>query len=53
VGNVTLLQGAGDCVPCHEEGCDRHVESFSECLQQRLPASLVIGALKEALSGRK
>jgi heptosyltransferase III len=48
VGNVTLLQGAGDCVPCHEEGCDRRVESFSDCLQ-RLPASRVIEALQEAL----
>jgi heptosyltransferase-3 len=49
VGNVALLQGPGDCVPCHEEGCDRHVESFSDCLQ-RLPASLIVEALEEALN---
>jgi heptosyltransferase-3 len=48
VNNVTLLQGPGDCVPCHEEGCDRHIESYSDCLL-RLPASLVIEAVEDAL----
>lgn len=48
VGNVTLLQGPGECVPCHQEGCDRHVDSFSACLQ-RLPTPLVTEALEEAL----
>ncbi len=32
VGNVTLLQGVKDCVPCHQEGCERHRHSHSECL---------------------
>ena len=32
-GNVLLLQGPGACVPCSLEGCDRHVGSFSDCLQ--------------------
>ena len=50
VNNVTLLQGPGDCVPCHEEGCERHIESYSDCLL-RLPASQVIEALQEALDG--
>ncbi|RKP44947.1 glycosyltransferase family 9 protein [Trinickia fusca] len=31
-GNVYLLQGEGACVPCKLEGCDRYVDSFSECL---------------------
>jgi heptosyltransferase-3 len=48
VNNVTLLQGPGDCVPCHEEGCDRHIGSDSDCLL-RLPTSLVIKALEDAL----
>jgi heptosyltransferase-3 len=48
VSNVTLLQGPGDCVPCHEEGCDRHIGSDSDCLLS-LPASLVIEALEDAL----
>ncbi len=50
VGNVTLLQGPGDCVPCHQEGCDRHGQSDSACLQG-LPASRVCEALREALRG--
>jgi len=32
VNNVTLVQGNGDCVPCHLEGCDRHRDSRSQCL---------------------
>lgn len=33
-GNVWLIQGEGDCVPCLEEGCDRHVNSRAECLRE-------------------
>ena len=44
VNNVVLLQGEKDCVPCMEEGCDRHNNSLSECLQT-LPAARVIDAL--------
>jgi heptosyltransferase-3 len=51
VNNVTLLQGSGDCVPCHQEGCDGHIESYSDCLL-RLPASQVIEGLQEALNSR-
>lgn len=47
-GNVTLVQGVGACVPCHVEGCDRRVESFSDCLLQ-LPAARVIAALRNSL----
>lgn len=32
-GNVTLIQGPGDCVPCHQEGCDKHADSHSVCLE--------------------
>jgi heptosyltransferase III len=32
VGNVYVLQGEGDCVPCSEEGCDKHINSHSRCL---------------------
>ncbi len=31
-GNVFLIQGEGDCVPCHQEGCDQHPLSASHCL---------------------
>lgn len=47
-GNVTLVQGDGDCVPCTFEGCERHIRSLSACLQQ-LPAEKVIRAAAELL----
>jgi len=34
VGNIYLLQGEGDCVPCQLEGCDRHRQSRSRCLDE-------------------
>jgi len=46
VGNVILLQGSGACVPCHLEGCDRRLDSFSDCLLA-LPAASVIEAIRE------
>lgn len=42
-GNVLLLQGNGECVPCRLEGCDRHQASWSRCLQE-MPAARVINA---------
>ena len=32
VNNVFLIQGKGDCVPCHLEGCEQHRASHSVCL---------------------
>ncbi len=32
-GNISLLQGKQDCVPCQLEGCDRHQNSESLCLK--------------------
>jgi len=49
MGNVQLVQGSGACVPCMAEGCDRHVASFSDCLQQ-LPLPAVIAAVERALA---
>ncbi len=49
VANVLLLQGLGDCVPCRQEGCDRHINSHSQCLDD-LPASRVITAVNTLLS---
>jgi heptosyltransferase-3 len=43
VNNVILIQGSGACVPCLLEGCDRHIDSYSDCLQQ-LSAHRVIAA---------
>jgi heptosyltransferase-3 len=41
VGNVILLQGPGDCVPCRLEGCDRYVGSKSKCLDMLDPNSVL------------
>ena len=30
--NITLIQGGQNCIPCAEEGCERHINSKSECL---------------------
>ena len=49
VNNVTLIQGQSACVPCLKEGCDRHIGSYSECLQQ-LPSARVITAISDALA---
>ena len=48
VGNVVLVQGKGDCVPCHEEGCDLHRQSKSRCLEE-LDGAMVIQAIEQAL----
>ena len=50
VGKVWLMQGEGDCVPCLLEGCDRHVNSSSLCLEE-LPVSHITAAVAQALSG--
>lgn len=48
-GNVTLIQGAPACTPCLLEGCERHVASYSDCLQE-LPLRTVLAAVERALS---
>ncbi|WP_428423171.1 glycosyltransferase family 9 protein [Methylibium sp.] len=49
VENVWLVQGEGACVPCLQEGCDRHVDSHSACLDG-LAASRVNAVLDEVLA---
>jgi heptosyltransferase III len=44
VGNVTILQGPGDCVPCRKAGCEDKPDSRSDCLIN-LPVSLVLEAV--------
>ncbi|MDH4324490.1 MAG: glycosyltransferase family 9 protein [Betaproteobacteria bacterium] len=49
-GNVTLLQDPSlACVPCQEEGCERHQQSRSDCLD-RMDAERVIDAARAALA---
>jgi len=45
VGNITILQGPGECVPCRKAGCDDHPNSRSECLDLLEP-NQVIEAVK-------
>lgn len=43
IGNVTLVQGPGMCVPCRKAGCLDKFESHSDCLD-RLSVAAVINA---------
>lgn len=47
-GNVWLVQGEAPCVPCTFEGCDRHLQSRSRCLDT-LPVTRVLQAVHAAL----
>ena len=48
VGNITILQGPGECVPCRKAGCLDRADSNSECLDLLEPAQ-VIGAVEKLL----
>jgi heptosyltransferase-3 len=37
VNNIYLIQGQKDCVPCYLEGCERHQQSHSACLDAITP----------------
>jgi len=47
--NVWLVQNPLPCLPCQNEGCDRHVLSFSKCLDELAPAQ-VLRAVDAALA---
>jgi len=49
--NVWLVQHPLPCLPCQEEGCERHVASFSKCLDGLAPAQ-VLRAVDAALASR-
>lgn len=49
VSNVFLIQGPGNCVPCHQEGCEQSRVSFSQCLES-LPVETIKQALDWALA---
>jgi heptosyltransferase III len=48
-GNVWLVQNPLPCLPCQNEGCERHLTSFSRCLDELTPAQ-VLRAVDEALA---
>jgi heptosyltransferase-3 len=47
--HVRLVQGTGACVPCAQEGCERHVASTSDCLTG-MSADRVIAAIEDLLT---
>lgn len=56
VGTVAIVQGGpvgryGNCVPCLAEGCERHRDSVSDCLEQ-LSVTDVLDAADQLLGGR-
>ena len=36
VNNISFIQGKGECVPCYLEGCQKHQQSRSQCLDTLL-----------------
>lgn len=49
--NVWLVQNPLPCLPCQNEGCERHVSSFSICLDELAPAQ-VLHAVDAALASQ-
>jgi heptosyltransferase-3 len=46
--NVWLVQNPQPCLPCQREGCERHIESYSRCLDE-LSVGQVLMATDSAL----
>jgi heptosyltransferase III len=51
-GNVWLVQNPLPCLPCQLEGCDRRLDSHSQCLDE-LSAEQVVAAVDQALAVRQ
>ncbi|HEX3937206.1 MAG TPA: glycosyltransferase family 9 protein [Xanthobacteraceae bacterium] len=51
-GNVVLVQNPLPCLPCQLEGCDRRLDSHSQCLDE-LSATQVVTAVDRALAVRQ
>jgi heptosyltransferase III len=51
-GNVWLVQNPLPCLPCQKEGCERHIDSHSQCLDE-LSAVQVVAAVDRALAVRQ
>ncbi|MBX9842613.1 MAG: glycosyltransferase family 9 protein [Xanthobacteraceae bacterium] len=48
-GNVWIVQNPLPCLPCTFEGCERHIDSASVCLEE-LAAEQVLAAVDQALA---
>jgi heptosyltransferase-3 len=51
-GNVWLVQNPLPCMPCQLEGCERRLDSHSQCLDE-LSAAQVLAAVDQALGVRQ
>ena len=51
-GNVWLVQNPLPCLPCQLEGCERRLDSHSQCLDE-LAAAQVVAAVDQALAVRQ
>ncbi len=51
-GNVWLVQNPLACLPCQLEGCERRLDSHSQCLDE-LAAAQVVTAIDQALARRR
>jgi len=51
-GNVWLVQNPLPCLPCQLEGCDRRLDSRSQCLDE-LAVDQVLAAVDQALAARR
>jgi heptosyltransferase III len=51
-GNVWLVQNPLPCLPCQLEGCERRLDSHSQCLDE-LSADQVMAAVDQALAVRQ
>jgi len=51
-GNVWLVQNPLPCLPCQLEGCERRLDSHSQCLDE-LTVEQVLAAVDQALAMRQ
>jgi heptosyltransferase-3 len=51
-GNVWLVQNPLPCLPCQEEGCERRLDSHSQCLDE-LSSAQVLTVVDQALNDRR
>jgi heptosyltransferase-3 len=51
-GNVWLVQNPLPCMPCQLEGCERRLDSYSQCLDE-LAVTQVVAAVDQALGMRQ
>ena len=51
-GNVWVVQNPLPCMPCDRLGCENHLESRSQCLDE-LPVQQVLAAVDQALTIRQ